>query len=137
MVRDRFIAEPLQVRDALMRFARTAVLARLGAGQRDIVLLVLAEVLNNVAEHAYGKAVGPVAVRLMARDGAVLARVTDRGGLAPAFDGATVQDPQGMPEGGFGLGLIRALASDIRQRRRLGCNVMTFRIDGDNPPIGA
>lgn len=126
--RTRFDADPVTVRDALMRLQGGAVLGPLDADQRDCVLLVLAEVLNNVAEHAYDGAAGPVAVSLRLRGGSVVARVVDQGRLAPPMDAASDPDPDTLPEGGFGLGLIRALASGIDQRRRMGCNVLRFHL---------
>lgn len=131
--REAFVADPLAVRDALLRLERGAVLDGLDRDQRDIVLLVLAEVLNNVAEHAYGGAAGPVAVSLRCRKGDVFARVVDRGVVAPLLGRGEGLDPLAMPEGGFGTGLIRTLAQGIGQSRRMGCNVLRFHVVADNP----
>lgn len=128
----RFVATPLAVRGALIGFERGAVLSPLAADLRDCALLVLAEVLNNVAEHAYGGAAGPVAVRLVTQGGSVAARVMDRGGLPPDLHAAHPCDPDTLPEGGFGLGLIRTLATDIDQHRRMGCNIMKFSLTEAN-----
>lgn len=128
--RVRFAAEPLAVRAALLRLEAGAVLAPLTGDGRDCVLLVLAEVLNNVAEHAYGGAVGPVAVSLRSRGEIVMARVVDQGIVAPALTEGADCDPDDLPEGGFGFGLIRALASGIDQQRRMGCNVLRFHLGG-------
>lgn len=130
--RSHFRADPVSVRAALQRFEQGAVLAPLGVDHRDCVLLVLAEVLNNVAEHAYAGGVGPVAVTLRLRGGAVVARVVDRGGVAPALGAGRACDPLALPEGGFGTGLIRTLASAICQESRMGCNILQFRMDADN-----
>lgn len=130
--RSHFSADPVSVRAALERFEAGVVLAPLGADHRDCVLLVLAEVLNNVAEHAYAGAVGPVAVTLRLRGGAVVARVVDKGGVAPALGMGGGSDPLALPEGGFGTGLIRTLASGICQESRMGCNVLQFRMEADN-----
>lgn len=130
--RSHFSADPLSVRTALQQFEQGAVLSPLGADHRDCVLLVLAEVLNNVAEHAYVGGVGPVAVTLRLRGGAVLAQVVDRGRTAPALGAGAACDPLALPEGGFGTGLIRALATAVGQKNRLGCNILQFRMDADN-----
>ncbi len=108
------------------------MLGHLAADHRDCVLLVLAEVLNNVAEHAYGGAVGPVLVTVRQGGDGVLARIIDRGGAAPPLEQDGGPDPAGLPEGGFGLGLIRGLARDICQLRRFGCNVLDLTVGADN-----
>lgn len=131
--RQSFQADPLAVRAALVRLERGAVLAPLCPDARDRVLLVLAEVLNNVAEHAYGGAAGPVTVSLRRDRGGVVARVLDRGGVAPSLDSGRRIDPETLPEGGFGLCLIRALAGAVSQKRRMGCNVLRICMNADNP----
>ncbi|WP_159082508.1 ATP-binding protein [Paragemmobacter aquarius] len=120
------------MRAALQRFEQGSVLGPLGADHRDCVLLVLAEVLNNVAEHAYAGDAGPVAVALRLRGRSIEARVVDRGGVAPALGIGRACDPLALPEGGFGTGLIRTLASGICQESRMGCNILQFRMDVDN-----
>lgn len=129
--RATFAADPLAVRAVLMRFERGAVLGAVSADHRDCVLLVLAEVLNNVAEHAYGGAVGPVAVSLRRGGGGIVAQVLDRGCDAPVIAGLCPA-PVDLPEGGFGFGLIRALATGVEQRRRMGCNVLRFCVHADS-----
>ncbi len=124
----RFAAEPFAVRAALQRLETGAALAPLTGDGRDCVLLVMAEVLNNVAEHAYRGAVGPVAVSLRTRGEIVMARVVDQGVAAPALTNGKDYIPDDLPEGGFGFGLIRALASEIGQQRRMGCNVLRFHL---------
>lgn len=130
--RARFVADPVAVRAALQRFEQGAVLASLGADHRDCLLLVLAEVLNNVAEHAYSGGSGPVTVSLRLCSGSAFARVVDRGVCAPPLGSGAGCDPLALPEGGFGTGLIRTLASGIVQHRRIGCNVLQFCVAADN-----
>lgn len=130
--RSHFSADALSVRAALQRFEQGAVLAPLGADHRDCVLLVLAEVLNNVAEHAYAGGIGPVAVTLRLNGGGVIARVVDKGTVAPPLGMGNACDPLGLPEGGFGTGLIRTLATAVGQKNRMGCNILQFRMDADN-----
>lgn len=89
--------------------------------------LILAEVLNNIAEHAYGPCGGPVAVGLALREGRLRMWVADLGapmpgnvppaGRAPPLDGPL----EHLPEGGFGWFLIRDHCIDLTHRRR--CNV--------------
>lgn len=129
--RERFLAEPLAVREALLRI-EAGPLCGLAQEEREIALLVLAEVLNNVAEHAYRGGAGPVTVCLWQADGLLRVQVLDRGVEAPPFDAAALPDPVALPDGGFGLGLIRRLARKVEQRHRFGCNILRFRFTGDN-----
>ena len=89
----RFAAEPLAVRAALQRLETGAALAPLTGDGRDCVLLVLAEVLNNVAEHAYGGQPGPVVLALRRRGDTVFLRVADRGGAVPPRGPVPVRFP--------------------------------------------
>lgn len=129
-----FAAEPLAVRDALRRavarFARQ--LSEEDAGTLE---LVLAEALNNIAEHAYaGCAPGPVTLTLRRCGNALDGVIEDEGralpgGSLPAGRMQPVADrPADLAEGGWGWALIRALAQDIRYRRDAGGNRLTFRI---------
>jgi serine/threonine-protein kinase RsbW len=89
--------------------------------------LVLAEILNNVAEHAYedGQA-GPVDLRVELAPGRLICRVRDKGRALPGgnLPGAVPADPRDLPEGGFGWSMVRALASNICYRRIGGWNAL-------------
>lgn len=98
--------------------------------------IVLAEILNNVEEHAYaGRAGQPVAIKIwLAEDGASYI-VEDEGiplsgGCLPAsvMPAADPDLPGSLPEGGFGLPLVRRLARDLRYERREGRNRLRFRV---------
>lgn len=131
--RVRFRANLHAVRDALIRLEHGAVLGPLTDDSRSIILLVLAEVMNNIAEHAYRGEEGLASVCLWRKDGAVMARVVDRGLPAPALPtAAETPNPAELPEGGFGLPLIRLLARELAQSRRCGCNVMQLCVEGNN-----
>lgn len=131
LARERFLADPAAIRAALIRI-EAGPAARLAPPLRETTLLVLAELLNNVAEHAYGGGRGPVAVSLWLRDGVVNGRIVDRGIVAPRIGAGSAVDPALLPEGGFGLGLIRLLTERMDQRRLMDCNVIHFRIAGHN-----
>lgn len=131
--RVRFRADLHAVRDALIQLERGAVLGPLTGESRSVILLVLAEVMNNIAEHAYRGEGGEGSVCLWRKDGAVMARIVDRGLPAPAIPAATdTPNPTDLPEGGFGLPLIRVLVRELAQSRRCGCNVMQLCVDDDN-----
>lgn len=96
------------------------------------VELVLAEVLNNIVEHAYADIRGKIALQLAQGDQALSCRVADDG--RPMPDGRLPagrlprDDAAELPEGGFGWHLIRSLARDLCYARTGGQNVLTFRI---------
>lgn len=129
-----FAGEPLAVRDALRRavarFAR-----QLSTEDAGTLELVLAEALNNIAEHAYaGRAPGPVTLTLQRANDALDCVIEDGGaalpgGTLPAGRMQPVADrPADLAEGGWGWALIRALAQDIDYRREGGRNRLAFRI---------
>lgn len=98
------------------------------------VELALAEVLNNVVEHACGsRPTGVIEVHLRNDERGLECTVRDDG--APMPDGRL---PPGridwgatVPEGGFGWYLIRALSRDLRYEREGGRNALRFRL-----PVG-
>jgi serine/threonine-protein kinase RsbW len=126
-------AEPASVRAALQRITAAAPVCDLSPDQRSTVELVLAEVLNNVAEHAYADAAGHVAVTVALHSGTLDCEVVDEGAAMP---GGTLPEgrlpvhaPDGdLPEGGFGWHLIRSLTRDLAYRRQRGSNRLSFTI---------
>jgi serine/threonine-protein kinase RsbW len=142
---ERFAATPDQVRKGLMR-----AMARVRRARPDhdpgTLEIVLAEVLNNVAEHAYaGGPAGAVELGLSLSGGTVDCTVCDRGAplprhlldppavaaegpdASPADAGLPVIADE-LPEGGFGWQLIHALAENLRYARREGCNHLAFSV---------
>jgi serine/threonine-protein kinase RsbW len=120
-------AEPASVRAALGQVTSSSPVVELAPDQRATVELVLAEVLNNVAEHAYAGTSGHVAVTVaLDRDGlrcdVVDEGVSMPGGVLPRGDLPT--DP--MAEGGFGWHLIRSLTRNLQYRRQRGANRLSF-----------
>ena len=105
----------------------------------DHAELVLAEVLNNVVEHAVrGHQNARITVEWDQRPGGLDLRVTDTGkpmpgGDAPAGDLPERPDPATAPsEGGYGWFLIRSLAKDLSYRRVDGVNELRISL-GANP----
>ncbi len=127
-----FPADPEEVRVALGRV--NDGLAALGTipDAMGRVELVLAEVLNNIVEHAYAGMRGEIALQLAPGDMALSCRVADHGRPMPGGDlppGRLPLDAAAeLPEGGFGWHLIRLLAQDLRYARTEGQNVLTFAI---------
>lgn len=108
-----------------------------GAGLRDddlsTVELILAEALNNVAEHAYCDAPGPVKLNIELRPSALACRIADQGRPMPNGDVPNpplpvIEPPDTLPEGGFGWHIIRGLTRDLTYRRCAGWNTLTMTV---------
>jgi serine/threonine-protein kinase RsbW len=135
LARNRSIREALgEVRS---RLARMSLLEE----EITTVEVVLAEVMNNVAEHAYAwRRDGEMILGLrQTRDG-IIVSVTDEGLPMPDADlpfGDRL-DPTmplaDMPEGGFGWLIIRQLARDVTYVREGGVNQLSFRIAVTHDP---
>jgi len=110
----------------------------LGGSLSGVVEIVLAEVLNNVVEHAYaehGRGVVEVEVELTPAGLAFCVRDDGRPmpmgdmpvGAAHDLDVAA----DDLPEGGFGWFLIRELTEELCYRRIGNRNQLSFRIARD------
>lgn len=133
-------SEPLAVREALATLFDSLLLRSLPTEERASAEIVLAEVLNNIVEHAYRDNRGEIELSLEVSRGRLTCQVTDcghpmpDGQLPPAIehklDGETP-----LPEGGFGWSMIRALAQDLEYCHSDGVNRLRFRLtsDGDHP----
>jgi serine/threonine-protein kinase RsbW len=133
-----FPADPDSVRAGLVQLMGLPPLADLEEGDRGMAELVLAEVLNNVAEHAYAGDTGPVEVSLSPGTAGIDCLIIDQGVEMPGGQLPTGQLPGGpdtslddLPEGGFGWHLIRTLTHDLAYARTAGCNRLRFTL-----PIG-
>ncbi|MCU0855308.1 MAG: ATP-binding protein [Rhodobacteraceae bacterium] len=129
------LARNRSIRDALGEVRER--LARMSLLEEEITTIevVLAEVMNNVAEHAYAwRRDGQMILGLrQTRDG-ILISVTDEGLPMPDEElpfGERL-DPSlpigDMPEGGFGWLIIRQLARDVAYVREGGVNQLSLRI---------
>jgi len=131
-----FTADPAGVRAALARLIAASPVKDLPEEDRGTVELVLAEVLNNVAEHAYDGGSGPVEVGLSATPRGIACCIVDSGLAMP--DGQLPRGhlppvtPDDLPEGGFGWHLIRSLTADLTYARTAGQNRLSFLI-----PLGS
>lgn len=110
-----------------------------GGAEDGTIELVLAEVLNNIVEHAYADGPGLITLDLRVARGRLFCLLRDEGhpmpagrlphGLPPSIALAQAN----LPEGGFGWFLIRRLTRDLRYDREPGCNRLSFSI----PQTGA
>lgn len=129
----RFQADPSSVRAGLLAMLAAPPLATLSPDRLATIETVLAEVLNNICEHAYSGLGGEIEVSLRLERGALCCVVTDGGagmpeGLLPP--GSLPHMGGTPPEGGFGWHLIRQLASDLRYERVDGRNQLRFLVRG-------
>lgn len=124
---------------AVRRALRTTLAALRAMGLNPdaggLVELILAEVLNNVTEHACAtRGHGLVELEVWPAGEILSVRVRDDGIPMPggAFPPARWPDPAaapgGLPEGGFGCGIIRKLAGDLAYRRDGTRNELCFTI---------
>ncbi|WP_165905245.1 ATP-binding protein [Rhodovulum euryhalinum] len=126
-------ATPLGVRNALAEMRARFAPSSLGPDALGMAETVLAEVLNNIVEHAYKRGgEGPIELRLERAGTRLKADVRDYGepmpgGVLPGGVLPESDDPdEGPPEGGFGWFLIRALARDLSYVRENGQNRLCF-----------
>ncbi|CAA6815156.1 MAG: Unknown protein [uncultured Thiotrichaceae bacterium] len=91
--------------------------------------LILVEAINNVIEHAYSNEAGnDIEVEFSIENQNVIMQVTDQGTPVPVHlrDGDLMPDSLELPEGGWGLGLINALADDVTFSSKNGSNTVTL-----------
>ena len=124
---------------AAVRAALRAALARytrqISAEEAGTMELVLAEVLNNIVEHAFADG-GPGRIELtITKDALGLqCRVEDNGapmpgGMLPAgVLPSNAVEVDELPEGGFGWFLIRDLTRELSYARDGGRNLLMFRL---------
>ena len=107
----------------------------LSADEKSVVEIVLAEVLNNIVEHAYQEdPTGRIQLSVDHSDTGLRVLVQDEGLPLPEdLPNAPVEydltcEASDLPEGGFGWLLVRALTEELHYERRDGRNILSFRI---------
>lgn len=132
-------SDPFAVRDALGTARSAWAEWGLSNDVCDSAEQVLAEVLNNVVEHAHGDVTDGsiILVNRPIEDG-LICEVRDNGiampdGVLP--EGGLAAYPAGiehLPEGGFGWFMIRAMTEKLEYRREAGWNSLRFKITNDS-----
>jgi len=128
-------ATPYGVRAALLQLRGLFCDEGLNGDDRGSLETVLAEVLNNIVEHAYAnRGDGDIGLTLRRAPDGVVVEVTDTGapmpeGRLPAPRLAALEGPRDdLPEGGFGWSVIRDLTVGLDYRRTGGTNRLKFRV---------
>lgn len=127
-----FEADPISVRSALQQAADRLAARHVTSDQQIALELILAEVLNNIVEHAYCEQGGMIQARIMIMADELRCEVCDWGlpmpnNRPPEGRSAAIDVPvEDLPEGGFGWFLIRSLVKDLQYRRDGPMNRLAF-----------
>ncbi len=134
---ERFRSGDANTREALSRICAGLRRANLDPSDIENAEIVLAEVLNNVTEHAYRGSEGAVEVALVLRHAEIVCSIRDQGCAMPGeppigrpANPETTLDA--LPEGGFGWHIIRCLTRDLTCERREDWNILRFAL-----PLGS
>jgi serine/threonine-protein kinase RsbW len=121
------------VRDGLQRALRSRPFELLAPADRNTAEIVLAEVLNNIVEHAYSTGPGPIRLWFGLEPGQLCVRIEDEGRPMPGnrLPAGQLPLPADLAEGGFGWHLIRSLSTDLRYDRCGGVNRLCFRLPAE------
>lgn len=129
----RFLSGDQQTRVVLKDIRDGLAALGLSDGDLGTIELVLAEALNNIAEHAYGPEGGPIELVLDLAGGRLRCELRDRGrpmplGQAPSPDPPVIGPPDALPEGGFGWHIIRCLVAELCYERDGGVNRLQLSV---------
>lgn len=129
-----FRALPGTVRDTLIAL-RERLHGHISNDLMGRAELVLAELLNNIAQHGRPNRDGPmplVHLSVVARSDGLSCSVSDNGRLLPTIClNSQPPEPSGYPEGGFGWFLIGHLTQSLAYFRENDRNYVAFTV-----PIG-
>ncbi len=135
MVQMDILGDPAAVSDALAGISTRLCRAGLTADDVENARIVLAEVMNNIVEHAYAdNTPGRILVGIAISGNSLQCAIKDTGRALPNESippgNPTVLDGplEDLPEGGFGWFLIHSLTTDLQYRRTLQQNHLSFSI---------
>ncbi len=132
-------SDMVAVRDGLQNLLASDLMAGLTKDSLSTAEVVLAEVLNNIVEHAYANFPGKIEVSLSRRDNHLQCDISDVGLPMPGAEPPAgllkeAWDMADLPEGGFGWFLIRSLTQNLSYRRQNNANLLSFRLNADDRP---
>jgi serine/threonine-protein kinase RsbW len=130
----RFESEMREVSLAGAAIHAICTASGLAADAVRAVELAVVELASNAVKHAYGgRTDGPIRVNVTVDDGTATVEVRDAGRALPPHRLADARIPEipldrvyDLPEGGFGLGMVRALVDAIEVTLENGWNVLRF-----------
>ncbi len=128
--------DPEAVAAGLKHVFGLPLMANLEDDCRGAVEIVLAEVLNNITEHAYAAHPGKIELWITSHVTFLFVRVVDSGlsmpgGEMPGGALSLATEIQDLPEGGFGWFLIRTLTHELAYLREGDRNTLSFCMDVD------
>ena len=133
--RGRLNSDEYSVRESLQELRTQLGDAGVPGSDLDVVELVLAEVMNNVVEHAHrGMKSGHLSYLVEPKVGALKFTVEDDGVPMPGEQlpcgvmADLPEEAEDMPEGGFGWFLVHTLARDLTYVRDGAINRLTFQV---------
>lgn len=135
----RFCSDPGYVKDISAQIVASIRHLGLSAEDLDKIQIILAEVINNITEHAYQDCPDQEIEVLVAKcDQGICFHFIDSGiglpngqipeSIQPSVD----REIADLPEGGFGWFLISTLADNVRYDRKHGQNHLFFRLPTEN-----
>ena len=134
-----FPGNTFAVRTALSCVLNKLKFMKLSKEEIGTVELILAEILNNVVEHAYASDPdGVIELHITPTETGLFCKVLDKGTPMPQGEVPIGKmtpldcDVNDLPEGGFGWFLIRNLAHDLEYARCGDQNQLCFRIAVDH-----
>ena len=135
-VRVQVDSGPMAARQAFDLLKRGLADLALDVEELAAIELVLAEVVNNIVEHAYanGQRRGPIHLCCHLRRDGLHFEFTDLGlpipgkGTPPGLPVNVDVDLVDLPEGGYGWFLIQDLAKDVTYHRRGQVNHLSLRM---------
>lgn len=141
-------ADPFSIRDTIIEIMR-CLQTEFPSQSEGIISteIVLAEVMNNIAEHSYqGTNLGSMSVSVLCTDDMISIETRDYGIPMPGLTPPDLEQPDlpvetmELPEGGFGWFFIRSLSSHMEYRRIGAQNIFCAQIptrakeeDGEEP----
>lgn len=116
------------VREVLRRVRNGAAMAGLDESQREKAETALAEVLNNIVEHAFDNHDGSIRLHLERTGSQLVLTVDDDGRPMPGgrLPDAVLPGAGDLAEGGYGWPLIRCLSSHLCYERHNGTNRLSM-----------